>query len=98
MKLDLSRLFVESCSPDTSEAEMVQSITRAIRRCENYTRDGHRIYILPPSCTRLPLVKAPKEKTVWQKFAEYKNIKKNKKVFCKEKRKYISAKKLKDSE
>lgn len=77
---------------------MVRSVVEAIRRCESYTKDGHKIYMLPASSTRLPMIRAPKEKTVWQRFAEQKNIKKNKKVFCKQKRKYISVKKLKEND
>lgn len=98
MKFDLSRISVTALSPDASEDEMVRSVVVEVRRRENYTKDGHKIYMLPASSTRLPLIRAPKEKTVWEKFAEEKNIKKNKKVFCKQKRKYISVKKLNESE
>lgn len=98
MEFDLSRIFVASSSPEASEDDMVRSVVEAVRRCESYTKDGHNVYKLPASSTRLPLIRAPKEKTVWQKFAEQKNIKKNKKVFCKQQRKYISIKKLKESD
>ena len=92
MKFDLSRLLVTSDSHEASELKMVRDLNNEIHKCKYSMKNSRRLYMLLPSQILFPPEIAPKHKSIWEKFAETKNIKKNKKVFCKAKKKYVSLK------
>lgn len=75
---------------------MVHKIVEAIKKCSHTAKNGSKAYQLSPTAIHLPSLAPVKDKTVWQKFAESKNIRKNKKVFCRKTNKYISIKKAYD--
>lgn len=93
MKIDLSYLFASITDSD-NDLEVINILKQKITECDYENKEGIKIFKLPQPVNNLPKEYKKKEETTWQKFAKTKRIKKNKKVFDKNTKKYVSVKKI----
>lgn len=95
MKFDLAYLCA-SLDNEEEASFVVNAMIKKIKSSEYTLENGIKLYKLPPKIANLPKENKPKEETKWEKFAKAKGIKKNKKIYDKKTKKYVSKKKFEE--